>query len=382
MRKYTSVCALASAAIALAFVGCSNDSSNPISTDASQSVLDVLDKRISSSSGDTIKSSSDEKLSSSSDEKPSSSSDEKTSSSSIEKDSSSVSSSSKGEAGSSTTVALSPIYVSHGEATPNTNRTKYVFQGSILINEPYKEKVHFTDVSAKLLRVDEEGVWVSTQLDSYLWYDPSEISRDVINYSMLGMKLENPNIAECGDYRLIVTASADGEGKSEYTVADTIDFVREDKYCSDTTLSEPELVKVEASIVIQRNEGFSFTKGKAVDESEADVVFTQNEKKGTWVVTGKNGFLVGEYSNDYDTNVDDDWSATLLPPLPVHLSDFRFLENRLHEEYADFNGEVFIVAVGPNYDPETGKDFYALTYKSEKEAARGTQLDIIYYKKK
>ena len=98
----------------------------------------------------------------------------------------------------------------------------------------------------------------------------------------------------------------------------------------------------------------------------------------------QNGVQITPYSNNRDKNYDDDWTINLLPPAPAHMSDFRFKKGGLTTS-SDFESFMFYVAIGANYNAETGDGFYAFTLQSKSDTpdANGNYaLSILMFKKK
>lgn len=300
---------------------------------------------------------------------------------------------------------MNPISFANFDVVTNGDRSIVVFNGSAFfmeelpsdgVNEPY-----FTDVAFELARVDEDGNKFTTPLSAYFNYDKGEFPRSIINFIDMDVRLEDPYKTECGQYRLMVYfyATNDVIGTKDYNAwkfvaVDSIDFDRPEEYCvvedvappfsSSAPDPGPELVKKEASVTTEKGKGFSFAKGEMVAESEADVVFkVDEEEEGVITLVGVNGFKVAAYTNDQDKNYDDDWHFKMLPPEPAHLSDFRFTTESLESKIRYFANDVFFVAIGPDYDAETGENFYALTLKT-KDGYDGDALKliIIYYEKK
>ena len=262
------------------------------------------------------------------------------------------------------------------------------------VNEPY-----FTDVAFELARVDEDGNKFTTPLSAYFNYDKGEFPRSIINFIDMDVRLEDPYKTECGHYRLMVYFYATNDvigseyyNECKFIAVDSVDFDRPEEYCVDepepvsssssVTGPGPELVKKEASVTTEKGKGFSFAKGEMVAESEADVVFKVDELEEIYLV-GENGFKEAYYTNDLDINFDDDWDSRMLPPEPVHWGDFRFKTEKLEDEIY-MSRFFFIIAVGPDYNAETGEDFYAVTIKKQEPADNDgvVKMTIIYYEKK
>lgn len=306
-----------------------------------------------------------------------------------------------------TASLVSPIRVSDFHEQWNGNKTSCTFQGSALLdawdtlaNVDSQNDPFFTNVYLDLARVDENGNVLATPLNNFFTYDPGSFPRAVINFTQMGASIIDPDKTECGTYRLIAyfyatndTMGTAGYNPNKFVTIDTLTFTREPEYCievpvesssSEAIVSTVELVMAEADMSTNATRGFSFVTGTEVPAAEAQIGLALTEEEEL-ILKGLNGFRVTEYSNQADKNWDDDWYSKKLPPEPAHLSDFRFNQASLGEVYEDgFDVALFYVAIGPNYNPETGEDFYAVTLKEKqnKDANGVMRVTIIYYKKK
>lgn len=304
---------------------------------------------------------------------------------------------------------ISPIRVSQFGVTWNGDKTKCLFQGSALLdgwdslanvgtlNEPF-----FTNVILDLARIQDDGTPVVTPLSALLTYTPPQLPSSVINFTQMEVGFEDLNKIECGNYRLIAyfVATNDTIGSPNYKEdkfisVDTLNFSREESYCvvapiessssEAAVVSTVELVKGEGSASTNPSKSFDFITGQEMMRSEGGQIgFSLNEEEEINLL-GLNGYQVVDYNNDADvTNFNDDWSSVLLPPEPAHLNDFRFNKNSLSTEYEGFENARFYIVVGPNYNAETGDDFFALTLKEKqnKDVNGIMRFSIIYYKKK
>lgn len=395
MRKLSLGGALVSLALVFTFAGCGDDSSNSVSAD---------DVSVASSSSKAKGSSSSKKgQADPSNSKSSSSTAKKTSSSSMEgRSSGNVKSSSSSEWDDSFSIHYA-IGFSSFDVVSNVDKSDFKFSGFAYLEgsdfEKEQKGLHFTGVLMGLVRVDENGETVGTPLSDFLIYDEGEFPRTTINLADMDTRVEDPYKTECGHYRLMVYFYATNDvigseyyNECKFIAVDSVDFDRPEEYCvvepepvsssSSVTGPGPELVKKEASVTTQKGMGFSFAKGEMVAESEADVVFKVDELEEIYLV-GENGFKEAYYTNDLDINFDDDWDSRMLPPEPVHWGDFRFKTEKLEDEIY-MSRFFFIIAVGPDYNAETGEDFYAVTIKKQEPADNDgvVKMTIIYYEKK
>lgn len=308
---------------------------------------------------------------------------------------------------------VSPIRLAGFDVVPNGDKTVFMFQGSALLdqwdtlaqdstrNDPY-----FTGIILELARVTETGEKVTTPLNAYFTYNLNNqinfaAQPSAINFTEMQAMIRDPEKTECGHYRLIAYtfATNDLPGSPDYkedkfVSIDSLDFDREEEYCVVTVIQSSsseaiigetvELEMVEGVLSNSNGYGFSFIQGIEVPSAEAQVTLNLTEEEEL-VLVGLNGYLVGDYSNDNDViNFDDDWSSIALPPNPAHMSDFRFNKAALSETYEGFENSRFYVVVGPNFNQDTGEDFYALTLKEKqnKDANGVMKATVIYYRKK
>ena len=128
--------------------------------------------------------------------------------------------------------------------------------------------------------------------------------------------------------------------------------------------------------------GYSFKNDAEVPKAQAQIQVSLDELTGELTLQGVNGYKVAKYKNQDDKNYEDDWSSTMLPPSPVHISDFRFARKELAGIADNFNKTAFWVVIGPDFNESTGEDFYAVTLDARgyTNADGTTDLMIIYCK--
>lgn len=401
MRKFSMGWVLVLAAIAFALAGCSDDSSNSASAEDNELVASSSGKVKTSSSSKKGNSDSlgEVGFSSSLKEDVSDSLEMEVGSSSSE--AKEISSSSSFDGTRFDRILVSPIRLEnlsidevcgeenyariHGNVWTDAWDSSYADQ-----KEPF-----LTGMLLNLAQVDENGNLYVPSESVKLTYNNLEFPQTSVDYDDMDVRIWSSE-RDSGVYRLYlyVFATNDTLGSEwfkddKFVSIDSIDFVRSGEFCAvdpapvSSSASDPELVKKGASVTTQKGMGFSFDKGQMVTESDADVVFEVDEEEGVITLVGVNGFKVAAYTNDQDKNYDDDWFFLVLPPEPAHLSDFRFTTESLESKIRYFANDVFFVAIGPNYDAETGENFYALTLKT-KDGYDGDALKliIIYYEKK
>lgn len=307
-------------------------------------------------------------------------------------------------------TAISPIRVSDFQIVWNGDKTMCTFQGSAFLdgwdtlanvsslNEPF-----FTNVYLDFQRVDENGNTFVTPLSALLHYNKGPFPSAVINFAQMDVGFEDLNKIECGNYRLIAyffatndTMGTESYNPDKYITTDTLEFSREESFCVATPVesSSSEAVVSNVELVMGVGEAsastgtsvrsFDFITGTQMMVSEGGQVSFSLTEDEIIVLTGINGYQVTDYTNDNAAPYEDDWYSESLPPDPVHLSDFRFNKSTLAETFEGFENSRFYIVVGPNYNPETGDDFFALTLKDkENKNGNGIQnITIIYYKKK
>lgn len=301
----------------------------------------------------------------------------------------------------------SPIRFLGFDVTPNGDRTEFVFQGSAnldawdtLVNVDSDRDPVFSGVYLKLARINESGEKMETELNKFFTYDMGTFPRGIINFIDMNVRISDPYKTECGMYRMTayLYATNDDPNAPDYQAdkfvsIDSLDFFRDEQFCvvipeesssSEAVIPKVELVQSEGFFNNAANSAFSFITGQETTTADGNITFTltaDDEIK----IHGINGFLVTPYTNNLDRNFNDDWSLFELPAEPAHMSDFHFNTNNLTtDENSVFDNERFFIATGPNFNMETGDDFYAFILKDAGNTdANGTKtITIIYYKKK
>lgn len=301
---------------------------------------------------------------------------------------------------------ISPIRFNSFDVTPKGDRSEFVFEGSATLDawdttivesdiDPY-----FTGVYLKLARVDEMGNKFETPLNDFFTYNEGAFPRGIINFIDMNVRISDPYKTECGTYLLTAYLYATNDDPNDpdykadrFVSIDSLLFERNPQFCveipvesssSEAVIPKVELVKGEGTFHNTTNMAFSFITGQETTTADGNITFTltaDDEIK----IHGINGFLVTPYTNNLDKNYNDDWSIFELPAEPAHMSDFRFNTNNLTtDENSVFDNERFFIATGPNFNMETGDDFYAFILKDAGNTdANGTKaITIIFYKKK
>ena len=378
------------------------------SSEESSSSIEAPSSEIRSSSSVAPSSLSKAKSSSSSKEKRSSSSKTKLNSADAgEQDSSlpnDVSSSSEQSSSSVTGnsnstppyyVEVSPIVVTPITVQPNADKSEFAFSGRAYLDETENTwqttMPLFTDMELLLAHVNKFNQNEQALIE--LQYTKPSFPTPAINLAEMGLKISDPEKAQCGTFKLFIVflASNDPKMNNKFVSVDSIEFVREPEFClaeqssssaAETINPEIELRKFSTSITTLSTTGFSFKDDSDVPLAQAQIQVTEN-KNGELILHGVNGYKVVKYENANDRKWDDDWSAFELPPSPAHTSDFRFTNAKLADSAIGFDCDAFWIVLGPAFNDNTGDDFYTITlHTKEFPDANGVrELKIIYYKK-
>lgn len=259
---------------------------------------------------------------------------------------------------------------------------------------PADAEIAFTEVSLILAKVTETGARQQTPLQ--LSYNSLSAPTPNINWGNLSAKITDNNKSDCGTFMLyaVYNATYDINVPNMFVSIDSVMFVRDQQYCEEVQETPPqsqeqlaaqtvELAPFVINIGTKNATGISLETGTSVSNATADLIFTADELTGKITVHGQNGIQVAPYSNNKDKDFDDDWTIKKLPE-QAHLSDFRFKKNSLAAT-CEFESFMFYVAIGPNYNAETGDGFYAFTLqeRSDTPDQNGNfDLTIFMFKKK
>lgn len=260
---------------------------------------------------------------------------------------------------------------------------------------PTGAEVAFTNAELSLAKVSETGAIIGTTLQ--ITYTPIPAPIANVNWGDQGAMIIDDNKSDCGTFIIYATymATYDASNPNMYVSRDSATFVRDQSFCEaipETPTQTPEeiaaasieLVSAVINIGTKDGKGVSLSSAAAVDASTADIIFTADELTGKITMHTQNGFQITEYSNTRDKNYDDDWTISMLPPSPAHMSDFRFRKSNLVPTLA-LESYKFYVVIGNNYNEQTGDGFYAFTLqeKSDTADANGNySLVLLLFKKK
>ena len=292
---------------------------------------------------------------------------------------------------------VSPIHFLPLTAKPNADKSEFFFYGGadFHISECTAEASDetdfiFTNVNLQLVHVNELGQNEQARIN--IQYTPPTLPAQAIDFAQMGVKISDSAKTQCGNFKLFVelTATNDPKMNDRFVSWDSVEFVREPRCCEAEPSSSAGGIKPKIELRMYTgnmetiaNLGFSFKDEAEVPLAQAQIQVS-NSENGVLTLHGVNGYKVTEYDNLKDrTTYDDDWSSTMLPPQPAHMSDFMFTKAKLADSIQNFDIDAFWVVIGPNFNEITGNDFYAVTLSEKGIAyANGVRpLEIIYYKK-
>lgn len=294
---------------------------------------------------------------------------------------------------------VSPIQFQTPTVDATPDKTTFNFIGSATLNafdttanvDSDKDPV-FTNLELVLAHINDLGQ-PETALIS-LSYKMPAFPVPNVNFGEMGLSIVDLERSQCGTFQLYITlyATNDEANPFKFITRDTVEFVREPEYCIEPVLesssseevvvSDVPLTKHTADLTTDSNKGFSLKTDSEVPKEQADFQLRLNDENQLTLV-GLNGFKVAKYTNDKDSQYDDDWYSELLPPEPVNITAFRFSTTKLAESIEGFDVDAFWVVVGPSFSPETGNDFAAVSLLQKGIANPNgvVPLSIIYYKK-
>ena len=295
-------------------------------------------------------------------------------------------------------TVISPIRIRKTTVYPNTDQSEFVFKGGASVDESCyikesENELLFTDLGLTLAYVNENGTLQGTPIQITDTAEPT-FPTPTIDFEMMGVKMSDPEKTQCGTFRLFITfiASYDSTNPTMFVSRDSVEFIRKPEFCQTDPTSSSATEDIYSTIELSMNTGstitlattgFSFKDNSDVPKEQAQIQIRMDELTGILTLYGVNGYKVAQYKNQNDRHYDDDWTSSILPPSPVHISDFRFASADLSETANNFNDQAFWIVIGPNFNENTGEDFCAVTLKTKgvPDANGATTLEIIYYKK-
>lgn len=299
-----------------------------------------------------------------------------------------------------TVTEVSPIRFQQASANPSPDETVFTFNGSAILdgwdttaNADSENDPFFTGIELILAHVNEMGQNEQAMIE--LQYTAPVFPQAAINLGDMGLTISDPGKTQCGTFKLFVLlhATNDAADPNKFSSVDSLTFERKPGSC----MPDPEPESSSAADIIESNVqlnmyrgdmstsltyGFSFTEGKEVLMDQAQIR-AEADESGKLTLFGVNGYKIVLYNNAKDKNFDDDYSSTFLPPIPAHMSDFRFNETKLEESISGFDIDYFWVVIGPAFNADTGDDFFTITLET-KDVPDGNgvrPLHVIYFKK-
>ena len=250
-------------------------------------------------------------------------------------------------------------------------------------------ELFFTNVHLDLVRVNEHGQNEQARIN--IQYTPPTLPAQTIDFAQMGVKISDSAKTQCGNFKLFVVLLATNDPKmhDRFVSWDSVEFVREPIYCEaepkssssaaiDSVVRKVEIRQFNGLMSTSETRGYSFKEDAEVPIERAQIQISMDELTGILTLHGLDGYKVVIYDNDKDKKYNDDWTSRDLPPSPTFTTDFKFTETKLIES-TRIDGFLFAIVIGPNYNKETGDDFYAITIKNNDYLSK--TVEIIYYKK-
>lgn len=298
---------------------------------------------------------------------------------------------------------LAPIKPQPLTVEPNGVNSLFMINGGASLDLldttaiPTGAEVVFTKLQLRLGKVGADGSIQTTPLQITCGGQVCDrnLAQPFISLTELQANIKDDNKSDCGTFRIFATyyASYDANNMEMFIKSDSVDFTRPQDACEEVKQPEPQEVVVPGSNVAltyytikvntKAGDGLSLATGTVVPVAQADIYFNSDELTDEIKMYTGNGFQLTEYINGDDVeNFADDWTKDMLPPDPAHMSDFRFKTNRLQTS-SDFTSYMFYIALGPNYNAETGDGFYAFTELDESvaDANHNIEITLLVYKK-
>lgn len=292
---------------------------------------------------------------------------------------------------------VSPIRMQPLTAKPNANKSEFTFTGGAFLERPcipedtYREP-YFTSVELVLAYVNELGQNVQPLIN--IQYTKPTLPAQTIDFAQMGVKISDSAKTQCGNFKLFVVLEAKDDSEMDYwfSIVDSIEFVREPKYCEADAKSSSSAVigSVVRKVKLKRfyghmstskTKGFSLKEETEVPIEQAQIQVKENQD-GRLILKGVNGYKVTMYDSIRNTNYEDDWYEHVIPSTLTFRTDFRFTETQFTDS-TFFSIGYFWVIFGPAFSKENADDFYAITLvEKEKGTEEGVSpVDILYYKK-
>ena len=285
-----------------------------------------------------------------------------------------------------------------GMGINSANLSKVRFDGTISLDISDSnavadiDAVHITGVDFQIVKagtmIPEGTVTVTTVPD----FEGENLSS--VSLSEMGVYTDlDVGYTECGDFELIITASAH-DGVIPSVSIERIRFTRDAEKCREPESSSsapPDVAgapldSVRITIDTKVNKCINAATGTLSDTETGDICFKGNPS-GTVDLYSTTGVKFALYSNRSDSDRANDYFRKYLPKDPT-TDDFLYLSSALAETYPNFivEDDRFFVGIADTYQPYSGSavGFYAFIVfeKNLPDANGDVTLTLLLYKAK
>ena len=264
------------------------------------------------------------------------------------------------------------------------------------------DAAHFTKVTVNVVNVatgammgsaefrDEQGNSIGNVLDV------DALGRTTVDLGAYALQtnLDDPGYSTCGQFKLMIYAEAT-DGYLDSKSLDSIPFTRPDTKCqipesSSSSEAAPTNPLDTMTILFSTAYGkcINMATGEITQTETGDICFTRVDSKGKVNVSSATDIKFAIYDNLSREPKSDDWGREWLPEddhAQPTTDDFLYQESALQPTITDITkaGDVFFVAIAPNYQPSTGVGFYAFVIlKNTTPDGNGdVELTLHFYKK-
>jgi hypothetical protein len=187
-------------------------------------------------------------------------------------------------------------------AKPNANKSEFTFTGGAFLERPcipedtYREP-YFTSVELVLAYVNELGQNVQPLIN--IQYTKPTLPAQTIDFAQMGVKISDSAKTQCGNFKLFVILEAKDDSEMDYwfSIVDSIEFVREPKYCEADAKSSSSAVigSVVRKVKLKRfyghmstskTKGFSLKEETEVPIEQAQIQVKENQD-GRLILKGR-----------------------------------------------------------------------------------------------
>jgi len=308
------------------------------------------------------------------------------------------------------------VFGTLGIASQTTSRIK--FQGSVSLDLGDSNTV--ADVNAAVITgVDVIVLKKDTQVPqgvATFVNPPLFPTASTVNFLESGLQtdLDDPSYTECGEFELVITASADDGIIPSVSIA-RIPFTRGEENCRapESSSSEPEkapgapLKSFQVEVKTKIHKCINVATEQPTADLTGDICF-EATSTGSVNLSSGTGLKFAVYDNKNDNDRYNNFGKNYLPEkkissdgsgiaLPLTedgtahqttTDDFLYAESALTPSYTNFMSEddKFFVAIGPNYNPyvTSATDFYAFIVleSSAPDANGNVEMKLVVYKAK